>query len=245
MPLSSKFLLFISIHAPAKGATAAGIKTVQAEAFQSTLPRRERLFPLHNKTRAQFNFNPRSREGSDATQIMHQTYDSYFNPRSREGSDNGGDSDCGGICQISIHAPAKGATLKIHSPSRVMVISIHAPAEGATEKADTFNDKMEISIHAPAEGATMITQQMWHFRQISIHAPAEGATQLQRLFYPIQIISIHAPAEGATEQNRKSRCINANFNPRSRGGSDILLDGAPLLFDISIHAPAEGATNSY
>ena len=82
--------------------------------------------------RQKWNFNPRSREGSDQREQHHyaeraisihapvkgatsrlpscRTYGKNFNPRSREGSDIGQ----GGISVlrriISIHAPVKGAT---------------------------------------------------------------------------------------------------------------------------------------
>ena len=77
----------ISIHAPAKGATS------------ST------LFCL----RTLFNFNPRSREGSDNDFSTAITLTSHFNPRSREGSDLVF-LPCLSPPAISIHAPAKGAT---------------------------------------------------------------------------------------------------------------------------------------
>ena len=54
--------------------------------FQSTLPRRERLellTPLQRK----YDFNPRSREGSDLIVSVNFPFFNYFNPRSREGSD--------------------------------------------------------------------------------------------------------------------------------------------------------------
>ena len=54
--------------------------------FQSTLPRRERLFCQFFCTFFK-NFNPRSREGSDNFAPTESEYLSYFNPRSREGSD--------------------------------------------------------------------------------------------------------------------------------------------------------------
>ena len=80
----------ISIHAPAKGATPNGYGSVhKLSGFQSTLPRRERpsLEILSGRHR-------------------------YFNPRSREGSDHViGFLDK--LMRISIHAPAKGATWRI------------------------------------------------------------------------------------------------------------------------------------
>ena len=56
-------------------------------------------------------------------------------------------------------------------------------------------------------------------------------------------ISIHAPARGATNVSATVGTIEADFNPRSREGSDncqLLLRA--LLASISIHAPARGAT---
>ena len=79
--------------------------------FQSTLPRRERRVNV-GKLHRGLNFNPRSREGSDTEQVARVEELSNFNPRSREGSDS--------LIRlvypvhtISIHAPAKGATLCI------------------------------------------------------------------------------------------------------------------------------------
>ena len=56
----------ISIHAPAKGATGIDLPMVYREIFQSTLPRRERHFVCLFKLNLGFDFNPRSREGSDS-----------------------------------------------------------------------------------------------------------------------------------------------------------------------------------
>ena len=77
----------VSIHAPAKGATSVLSSTIFCTLFQSTLPRRERR-PVSPFTKYASGFNPRSREGSD-------------------GGDSGGKSY---YYEVSIHAPAKGAT---------------------------------------------------------------------------------------------------------------------------------------
>ena len=56
-----------------------------------------------------------------------------FNPRSREGSDGG---PCQGFPRyhhISIHAPARGATVALQPLFEWFWISIHAPARGATD----------------------------------------------------------------------------------------------------------------
>ena len=121
----------ISIHAPARGATSmAAMGTTLGNGFQSTLPRGERLVkPCCLKY--PFNFNPRSREGSDKrhSRNMFETID--FNPRSREGSDAILSRDPRNA-EISIHAPARGATMQAQKRAILQRISIHAPARGAT-----------------------------------------------------------------------------------------------------------------
>ena len=77
--------------------------------FQSTLPRRERQNHPHNIHRIKYNFNPRSREGSDTAGRSIRSRWTHFNPRSREGSDILARADRL-YFHISIHAPAKGAT---------------------------------------------------------------------------------------------------------------------------------------
>ena len=56
-----------------------------------------------------------------------------FNPRSREGSDATMEA-MGGAETISIHAPARGATFISVIININFYISIHAPARGATRQ---------------------------------------------------------------------------------------------------------------
>ena len=76
-------------------------------------------------------FNPRSREGSDIEAGSERLKELDFNPRSREGSDVYRYSNIKRI-QISIHAPARGATEGNEQGYQQRIISIHAPARGAT-----------------------------------------------------------------------------------------------------------------
>ncbi len=99
--------------------------------FQSTLPRRERLY-LVSVVKLIVYFNPRSHEGSDKIlHILHNIISIFqstlprrerprlrrmplvmynFNPRSHEGSDDQ-DLRQNNYSKISIHAPTKGATV--------------------------------------------------------------------------------------------------------------------------------------
>ena len=99
----------ISIHAPAKGATLVEYLQAKGQTFQSTHPRRVRHFMATTTSDIQKHFNPRTREGCDLEQ--NKAVQSLL---------------------ISIHAPAKGATRKHRIKGRAKDISIHAPAKGAT-----------------------------------------------------------------------------------------------------------------
>ena len=191
---------------------------------------------------------------------------SYFNPRSREGSDNSVKPFVIRIDSISIHAPARGATLFRNVMQLETQISIHAPARGATKQAAApfrncsyfnprsrewsdgndgtngkdgkdFNPRSREWSDARGRGGGAA-------EGISIHAPASGATGDEYLELLPESISIHAPASGAT---RKDLCClqqGCDFNPRSREWSDRYIPVIVLLRHISIHAPASGATQT-
>ena len=76
-----------------------------------------------------------------------------FNPRSRMGSDFNGHRISSGL-NVSIHAPAWGATFLFGAIWTEELVSIHAPAWGATWPEDTCFCRCDVSIHAPAWGAT-------------------------------------------------------------------------------------------
>ena len=100
---------------------------------------------------------------------------------------------------ISIHAPAKGATNTNKEGVAQLKISIHAPAKGATILQDIFHRPPGISIHAPAKGATPKS-----FLSLFLCLPFQST--LPRRERPNSTdtvvwsssISIHAPAKGAT-----------------------------------------------
>ena len=100
--------------------------------------------------------------------------------------------------EISIHAPARGATADGKAGRTDCIISIHAPARGATQDETAHDDASEISIHAPARGATYLYWERNVVTGISIHAPARGATVQEMYCMAYDKISIHAPARGAT-----------------------------------------------
>ena len=100
----------ISIHAPAKGATSMQQALQQGGLiFQSTLPRRERR-TSQSAVSSQLLFQSTLPRRERQRCLFHAgTPDGHFNPRSREGSDSEA-LLAPQVSDISIHAPAKGAT---------------------------------------------------------------------------------------------------------------------------------------
>jgi len=101
----------VSIHAPARGATV-GHRSgdTYLDVFQSTHPHGVRL-----------------RRYSRFWWTI-----SGFNPRTRTGCDNEGDKGLRSVFAVSIHAPARGATILLMPIATILTVSIHAPARGAT-----------------------------------------------------------------------------------------------------------------
>ena len=144
----------ISILAPARGATMFAVRcTHRAAQFQSSLPRGERRL-CDSKHLCQRDFNPRSREGSDAAIAAAINTNFYFNPRSREGSD-------------LLIIPGNNVVLNFNPRSREGSDAVHC---------NLFVRPRRISILAPARGATLSPSHLFQWGYISILAPARGAT---------------------------------------------------------------------
>ena len=146
---------FISIHAPAKGATRPLTRPSSSARYFNPRSREgsdvQRL--LSKRTQYHFNprsregsdirsgrggqavahFNPRSREGSDAYSSAFWRVITNFNPRSREGSDNSSSHSCRQIKNFNPRSrEGSDGDQAVFTP--VSVISIHAPVKGATSK---------------------------------------------------------------------------------------------------------------
>ena len=195
---------YVSIHAPAWGAT-------RAEQYEVDILRVSIHAPAWGAT--QRNFEP-------------SLCNTCFNPRPRVGGDLLGEKREDGSIIVSIHAPAWGATKNQRHDRHSLSVSIHAPAWGATLQSmdclmswprfnprprvggdsifpsiislsfgfqstpprggrprigDPANATYNVSIHAPAWGATGDEGHIWFYFDVSIHAPAWGATRTTSL----------------------------------------------------------------
>ena len=122
----------ISIHAPTRGATGAGLS-----------------MPMLHR-----NFNPRSHERSDSSGISPCVYRSTFQSTLPREERQRLDRLVFSVRLISIHAPTRGATDVSERVIKLLIISIHAPTRGATVPGCLCPCYTGISIHAPTRGAT-------------------------------------------------------------------------------------------
>ena len=151
---------------------------------------------------------------------------------------------------VSIHAPAKGATIRLvraqscdwcfnprpreggdasTAPCSMPSdrVSIHAPAKGATARQLPRLSQWCVSIHAPAKGATVSLSTWTALCDVSIHAPAKGATRSVRCSHACSVVfQSTPPRRGRRDGGRHQIDTAVCFNPRPREGGDTMLGAA-------------------
>ena len=256
---------------PARGATTATSGRTKTSRFQSTPPARGATNSRLSLIFFVIDFNPRPREGGDAGRsvaiIRYNQFQSTpprggrrrgllekrvsvdFNPRPREGGDYNSSCKAGAQApNISIHAPARGATMqRTFPPLTTTHFNPRPPARGATSTTTTSPARILFQSTPPREGGDICQAAICQIVLISIHAPpARGATGdvLPELTAELAI-SIHAPpARGATTQACDTRnTVQFQSTPPPRGGRRPRWSCRSSAQRISIHAPpARGAT---
>ena len=196
---SDRHMLYISIHAPTRGATAVFFVHCPMPLFQSTLPREERQYgilkslltttisihaPTRGATEIQFAV-PCDYEFQSTLPREERPYFHFH-------------------CSISLifqsTLPREERLTSSDAINIVTNISIHAPTRGATALTSCLKTtQKQFQSTLPREERQLYVQGLLRLYDISIHAPTRGATEIH-LFYskPTNRISIHAPTRGAT-----------------------------------------------
>ena len=233
----------ISIHAPARGATFCHLLALLNTRNFNPRSREgsDGFFGLFQILSSYF--NPRSREGSDCRSLFRFSRSCDFNPRSREGSDSFAAPTLNLLSNFNPRS-REGSDAILSRDPRNAEISIHAPARGATMQAQKRAILQRISIHAPARGATRSLFRIAKAGSYFNPRSREGSdvNPLPRRGASIRFQS--TLPRGERRSHRKSFThYSAYFNPRSREGSDgISYESQFQKHTISIHAPARGAT---
>ncbi len=163
-------------------------------------------------------FNPRARAGRDLAFFKSFHFIRSFNPRARAGRDTiimlivpafrfqstrprgarrALDWLCYFIFPVSIHAPARGATINITSKEEDNTVSIHAPARGATTPNRCRRKDAPFQSTRPRGARLSGVRLRLRLKRFNPRARA-GRDQDYYFLTPYYIVSIHAPARGAT-----------------------------------------------
>ena len=142
---------------------------------------------------------------------------------------------------ISIHAPAKGATMVHGRPDGTARFQSTLPRRERPLLHSSGIPFLQISIHAPAKGATFLHAIYLHIHLFQSTLPRRERRHPGWIVPRVDVISIHAPAKGATmikqlknggkifqstlPRRERRYCpsddhCRTDFNPRSREGSD-------------------------
>jgi len=122
-------------------------------------------------------------------------------------------------------------------------VSIHAPARGATLSVQVaLSVPVKFQSTRPRGARPVPIQHKHNGKHVSIHAPARGATFLsRRVTRPLPCFNPRARA-GRDANSWNSVCFDRGFNPRARAGRDGISCLQHSRCIVSIHAPARGAT---
>ena len=239
----------VSIHAPARGATALMGGILSPQLFQSTPPHGGRPFDVPNAT-ILHPFNPRPRTGGDNPIVSAvQPGGIGFNPRPR----TGGDADrirASDRVVVSIHAPARGATSWSGSPALPGAASFNPrPRTGGDSRVTLKPVWLGVFQSTPPHGGRPVYRSiprirlpMGEFQSTPPHGgrhlvndARERMTEFQSTpphggrpeggccARDLVAVSIHAPARGATPRARQAERDGRRpdrFNPRPRTGGD-------------------------
>ena len=185
-----------------------------------------------------------------------------FNPRPRAGGDDFG-VQFEHFGSVSIHAPARGATILRATLTAGLLVSIHAPARGATRSAIRITRGLAGFNPRPrAGGDERRSSQLPRDLQFQSTPPRGGRLlalredRLHHLFQstpprggrPIltssegrdQMVSIHAPARGATRARPSISRAPCRFNPRPRAGGDLECAGDVHSHELFQSTPPRG-----
>jgi len=111
----------------------------------------------------------------------------------------------------------RGARPHRPAAAKQIIVSIHAPARGATivhlrnTRCESFNPRARAGRDFTGKNGDIVEG----FQSTR----PRGARRFLSCFLILKLVSIHAPARGATPKRNIGACISS-FNPRARAGRD-------------------------
>ena len=212
----------VSIHAPARGATAALGEPFPPLDVSIHAPTRGATSALGATAWVRASFDPRPHAGSDGSPAVTLTGKPKFRSTPPRGERRWGIFPHAKIALFR-STPPRGERLPIDNGRRcVLVVSIHPPTRGATSDDCRRGDTEDVSIHAPTRGATWSVPSTRHVLVKFRSTPPRGERRCPaRPGRPTGRVSIHAPTRGATSGEHASEALRRRFDPRPHAGSDL------------------------
>ena len=192
----------ISIHAPVKGATIRPSRVMISTVDFNPRSREEsdRLHLMMSLCR-QKHFNPRSREGSDYSHVTEEDVRELFQSTLPRRKRHKSLTALGDFAKFQSTLPRRERQGLLIWRFGMYNISIHAPAKGATHGRYACHLRQIISIHAPAKGATRIYWILCNGSTFQSTLPRRERHRGLRRCPERLYISIHAPVKGATRRS--------------------------------------------
>ena len=145
--------------------------------FQSTLPRGERPAVVWSVCPERSRFQSTLPRGERPFRLFEAVIMLVFQSTLPRGERPCRGRRHSGGPHVSIHAPARGATLCGPDGAPMHTVSIHAPARGATLCQPAFERPQQFQSTLPRGERRMPGAKPEIPDQVSIHAPARGATK--------------------------------------------------------------------
>ena len=167
-----------------------------------------------------------------------------FNPRPRTGGDRTQSHDGVTFTRVvSIHAPARGATMWVIAPADGARFQSTPPHGGRRICGGLRRPRATFQSTPPHGGRQVVEGGLDRAREVSIHAPARGATRRHGHVWMTGGFQ-STPPHGGRRRRRSIRFRDRqSFNPRPRTGGDQYKPFKKAVKSlVSIHAPARGAT---
>ncbi len=210
----------VSIHAPAGGATVVFHDYESFVKFQSTRPRGARLCHAQRTSR-RTRFNPRARGGRDASAALGSPSELVFQSTRPRGARRKKGEVLAGL-QVSIHAPAGGATSRTRALPPPCV-SFNPRARGGRDPLGKplFKADFWFQSTRPRGARHNVGNTRHPFYMFQSTRPRGARLTMTLRVRRAKTVSIHAPAGGATPLSCQQRRTRSSFNPRARGGRDV------------------------
>ena len=232
----------VSIHAPARGATACQRERRAGDRVSIHAPARGATWRARCRRVANTRFNSRAREGRDRPRLytIRGTSFQFTRPRGARPSQR---EHPWSSWWFQFTRP-RGARRRAPPGAARGRVSIHAPARGATSPGPGEQVAGVFQFTRPRGARRISTSRTTRDFKFQFTRPRGARLRWSFGMTNTPPVSIHAPARGATVGYRMAM-QRRSFNSRAREGRDEMHLSALRLMPVSIHAPARGATGSF